>query len=100
MNASQAVTGRPASASVPTQTLQLVGRNIKIPIRSAPNAQGVVTKYLYPGDTVEVKITDSKGFYRLADGSVSRSVIRVKLIFLAFCLYLLLLNMMMIGLYQ
>ena len=53
-----------------TQYLQLVGRNIKVPVRSAPNAQGNVLKYLSPSDIVEVKVMDSKNFYRLADGLV------------------------------
>ena len=54
----------------PTHLLKLVGRNIKVPVRSAPNAQGTIIRFLNPGDIIEVKVMDSKGFYRLADESV------------------------------
>ena len=58
------------SALPSTQFLKLVGHNIKVPVRSAPNAQGTVLKYLSPNDIIEVKVMDSKNFYRLADGLV------------------------------
>lgn len=60
----------PSGESSSTETIRLVGRGFKIPIRSLPTAQGIVTNYLYAGDTIVVKISDSKNFYRLADDSV------------------------------
>ena len=54
----------------PTQFLKLVGVNIKVPVRSAPTAEGKILKYLTPDDVIEVKVMNSKGFYRLADDSV------------------------------
>ena len=53
-----------------TQFIKLVGSNIKVPVRSAPTAEGKRLKYLHPDDVVEVKVMNSKGFYRLADDSV------------------------------
>ena len=53
-----------------TQFIKLVGQNIKVPVRSAPNAEGKKLKYLFPDDVIEVKVMKSKGFYRLADDSV------------------------------
>lgn len=54
-----------------TQFLKLVGHNIKVPVRSAPTAEGEKIKYLFPNDIIEVKVVNSKNFYRLADDSVS-----------------------------
>jgi len=53
-----------------TQFIKLVGQNIKVPVRSAPNAQGNILKYLFSDDVIEVKVMNSKNFYRLADDSV------------------------------
>lgn len=57
-----------------TEFLKLVGGKIKVPVRSSPNAEGIVLKYLFPNDIVEVKVLNSKNFYRLADDSVSVDV--------------------------
>lgn len=62
-----------STAPIPTQFLKLVGHNIKVPVRSAPNAMGTVVKYVSAGEVIEVKVLASKGFYRLADDSVSLS---------------------------
>lgn len=62
-----------------TQFLKLVGGNIKIPIRTEPTSQGAVKKYLLPDEYVEVKVTNSKNFYRLADGLVSFQYIHIYL---------------------
>lgn len=63
-----------ATPVVQTQFIKLVGGNVKVPIRSAPKAQGEIKKFIVPGDVVEVKVLDdSKKFYRLADGLVRNS---------------------------
>ena len=59
-----------SSSPLSTQFIKLVGSNIKVPVRSAPTAEGKRLKYLHPDDVVEVKVMNSKGFYRLADDSV------------------------------
>ena len=53
-----------------TQFLKLVGLKIKVPVRSAPTAEGNIVKYLFPSDTIEVKVMNSKNFYRLVDDLV------------------------------
>ena len=60
----------PRPTTPPTQFLKLVGHDIKVPVRSAPTAQGAILKFLSPDDIIEVKVMDSKNFYRLADGLV------------------------------
>lgn len=54
-----------------TQHVKLFGDGIKVPVRSAPNSQGSITRFLLADSVVEVKVMNSKGFYRLADDSVS-----------------------------
>ena len=44
---------------------------LMIPIRSEPTAKGVITGHVKSGTIIEVKMKESKGFYELADGSVS-----------------------------
>ena len=58
------------STPLSTQFIKLVGHNIKVPVRSAPNAEGKKLKYLFSDDVIEVKVMYSKNFYRLADDSV------------------------------
>ena len=58
------------SPPLSTQFIKLVGHNIKVPVRSAPNAEGKKLKYLFSDDVIEVKVMYSKNFYRLADDSV------------------------------
>jgi len=45
--------------------------SLMVPVRSEPNSQGAVIRHLRSGSVVEVKVKESKGFYELADGSVS-----------------------------
>lgn len=59
------------SLSQQTQFLKLVGKSIRVAVRDAPTSQGKVLTYLFPDSVVEVKVMNSKGFYRLADGLVS-----------------------------
>jgi len=54
-----------------TEFIKLIGGNIKVPVRSEPNSKGAVLHHLRAGDIIEVKVVQSKGFYRLADDSVS-----------------------------
>ena len=51
--------------------------NLKVPIRSEPTSKGTITGYLQSGTVIEVKMKDSKGFYELADGSVSYAIIYI-----------------------
>lgn len=69
------------SHSTPTQLLKLVGENVKVVVRSAPNSEGRVLRHISPGEIVEVKVTNSKGFYRLADGSVRVYLLSISFIF-------------------
>lgn len=55
-----------------TEFLRLVGNNVKVPVRSAPNSQGSILRYLSQDAVIEVKVMNSKGFYRLADESVNK----------------------------
>lgn len=49
--------------------MRLDSQYVKVPIYSEPIPKGIITGYLKPGTTVEVK--ESKGFYELTDGTVS-----------------------------
>ena len=53
------------------QPMRLDCPNLKVPIRSEPTSKGAITGYLQSGTVIEVKMKESKGFYELADGSVS-----------------------------
>lgn len=54
-----------------TEFLKLVGGSIKIPVRSVPNTKGSIVRFLSPGNIIEVKVINSKGYYRLADDTVN-----------------------------
>jgi len=47
---------------------------LMVPIRSKPTSKGAVIRHLRSGTVVEVKVKESKGFYELADGSVSNII--------------------------
>lgn len=66
----------PPGPSPTTQLLKLGGGDIKVPVRAAPKAQGSIVRFLSPGDIIEVKVMDSKAFYRLADDSVCNKSIQ------------------------
>ena len=51
--------------------------NLMAPIRSEASYEGAITGYLQSGAVVEVKVKESKGFYELADGSVSNIIYEI-----------------------
>lgn len=65
--------------TVQYEYIKLVGENKKVPIRSAPTQDGEIIDYLFSESVVQVKVTNSKGFYRMADGVVSNIYVHTRL---------------------
>jgi len=58
--------------------------SLMVPVRSEPTSKGKITRHLHSGTVVEVKVKESKGFYELADGSVSDIIIEINNHFILF----------------
>lgn len=56
-----------------TKSLKLDCPGLKVIVRSIPTAQGEILRFLNSGAIIDVKVKESKGFFELADGSVSAS---------------------------
>ena len=54
-----------------TKSLKLECPGLKVMVRSIPTAKGEILRYLNSGEIIDVKVKEAKGFFELADGSVS-----------------------------